>query len=361
VQQRFAVRRERVEAGRDQRLDVVWNGDVLVDQLALFGKHTPVTQHPDELLGVEGVSSGSLEESSLSLCGEDRLLQERGKQARGLVGPQRGERDRVRVPLAAAPTRVPLVQLRPGAAEHEQRDAARPVDEVFDESDQCIVGPVEILEDQHEWPRARDPLDETTPGGERLLPLARQRCTGTGKWCEACIQPVTIRGVFGSLLHCHGQFGNGFLRRVRLEDSRLSLHHFSERPVRDSLAIGERASLPPEHELGPVVNPLPELGEESCLADARFARHRHELHGCIAQRSRIDGLEEREVVIAADQRCAHDRLHVDAKTAARRNRLPQRQRLRFAFHSHGLERFVLEEILGCAVRGLADDDPADGG
>src|SRR5439155_5124800 len=118
-QQRLAVRQERVEASCDQRLDVVWNGDVAVAQLALFCEHTPVTQHPDELLGVQRVASGSLEERSLRLRGEDRFLQERGEQACGFVGAERGERDRVRVPLAATPTRVPLVQLGPGAAEHE--------------------------------------------------------------------------------------------------------------------------------------------------------------------------------------------------------------------------------------------------
>ena len=79
VQQCLAVRWERVEASRDQRLDVVWNGDVAVAQLALFREHTSVTQHPDEFLGVQRVASGSLEERPLRLRGEDRFLQERGE------------------------------------------------------------------------------------------------------------------------------------------------------------------------------------------------------------------------------------------------------------------------------------------
>jgi len=33
----------------------------------------------------------------------------------------------------------------------------------------------------------------------------------------------------------------------------------------------------------------------------------------------------RELALAADQRRAHDRFHVDAETTARRNRVPQRQ------------------------------------
>ena len=166
VQQCFPVRRERVEASRDQRLDVVGDGDVLVDQLALFGKHTPVTQHPDELLGVEGVSPGSLEESSLRLCGEDRLLHERREQVCGFVGAERGQRDRVRITLAATPALVSLVQLGSGAAEYEQRNIRRPVDEVLDEGDERVIRPVEVLEDQHEWPLAGDSFDEAPPGGE---------------------------------------------------------------------------------------------------------------------------------------------------------------------------------------------------
>ena len=56
VQQRLAVRRERVEASRDQRLDVVWYGNVPVAQLALFREHASVAQHPDELLGVQRIA-----------------------------------------------------------------------------------------------------------------------------------------------------------------------------------------------------------------------------------------------------------------------------------------------------------------
>ena len=79
VQQRFAVGRERVEASRDQCLDVVGHGDLVVTQLTLLREHPSVTQHPDELLGVERIASGSLQEHSLRLRREDRLLQERGE------------------------------------------------------------------------------------------------------------------------------------------------------------------------------------------------------------------------------------------------------------------------------------------
>src|SRR5205807_7724220 len=105
-------------------------------------------------------------------------------------------------------------------------------------------------------------------------------------------------------------------------------------------------------------DPLPELGEKPCLSDARLAGHGHELNGGVTQRSRVDGLEEREIVVAADQRRADDRLHVDAETTARSDCMPERQRLRFALQRHRLERLVLDKLLRRAVGGLADDDVA---
>ena len=82
---------------------------------------------------------------------------------------ERRERDRRRVALAAAPAGPPLEQLRPRRADDEQRHAGRPVDEVVDEVEQAVVGPVQILEDEHERALLGERLEEAAPGGERLV------------------------------------------------------------------------------------------------------------------------------------------------------------------------------------------------
>ncbi len=50
----------------------------------------------------------------------------------------------------------------------QDRDAARPIDEVVDEVEQTVVGPVQVLEHQHQRPLLGKGLQEPPPGGERL-------------------------------------------------------------------------------------------------------------------------------------------------------------------------------------------------
>ena len=84
--------------------------------------------------------------------------QERLDEVSRLGGRERPERDGQRVPLAATPVRPALEQLRPRAADHEQRHALDEVDEAVDEVQQPVVGPVEVV--HHE--------DKRAPLGERL-------------------------------------------------------------------------------------------------------------------------------------------------------------------------------------------------
>ena len=72
------------------------------------------------------------------------------------------------VQLAAAPAGPSLEELRPRAADDEQRDAAQPVDELVDEVEQAVVGPVEVFEHEHERALLGECLEESPPGGEGL-------------------------------------------------------------------------------------------------------------------------------------------------------------------------------------------------
>ena len=71
--------------------------------------------------------------------------------------------------LPSAPPRPPLEQLRTRSPDDEQRRVVHPVDEVVDEVEQVVVGPVQVLEDEHEGPALGERLEEAAPGRERLV------------------------------------------------------------------------------------------------------------------------------------------------------------------------------------------------
>lgn len=132
LEQRLPLLWKRVEARLDQRLDGLRNRDLCLsrDQIPrgpATDQHAAIDEHPDELLRVQGVPSRSRQQGRLGLGREDRPVQERGDQLRGLLGRERRQRDGSVVPLAAAPGGCPLVQLGPRRAKDEQRHPARPV------------------------------------------------------------------------------------------------------------------------------------------------------------------------------------------------------------------------------------------
>ena len=103
----------------------------------------------------------------------------------------------------------------------------------------------------------------------------------------------------------------------------LRFDHLAERPVGDALPIGKRTALPPEDELGPVVDPTPKLSGEPRLADAGLPGDRQQLGRGIPQRARVRGLQQCEVVVSTDQRRLDDGLDVHAEAPAWCSRVPE--------------------------------------
>ncbi|HEX2428779.1 MAG TPA: hypothetical protein VHI53_12680 [Gaiellaceae bacterium] len=92
---------------------------------------------------------------------------------------ERRERERRRVELAAAPVGPSLEQLRPRRRDDEQRDVRHPLDELVQEVEQALVGPVDVLEDEHEGTLLGEALEEAAPRGERLVAaVAAELCLG---------------------------------------------------------------------------------------------------------------------------------------------------------------------------------------
>ena len=109
-----------------------------------------------ELLGVERVPSGALEQRLLDVGRQHRAFEQGAPMSRAVCSSDSGARAIV-VALSLPPPQLgpPREQLRPGRADDEQRDVGHPVDELVDEVEQAVVGPVEILEDEDRAAAAR--------------------------------------------------------------------------------------------------------------------------------------------------------------------------------------------------------------
>ena len=154
------VRRERVEARRDQRLERVGQRQLP------FGR--ALDQHPRVLLGVQRVARGVREQARPDVASHRRLLEQRAQQRDRLLGRQRLERPH------GTPLRPALEQLGTRRADDRERDVRAPRGEVLDEIEHAVVRPVQVFEREHEQAAVpRHARHVAAPRGERLTLVAR--------------------------------------------------------------------------------------------------------------------------------------------------------------------------------------------
>ena len=285
----------------------------------------PLAEHARELLGVQRVAAGVLEQPCLHTGLDDRAPEERVQEGHGLVLRERREQDRRRVDLSASPARTTDEQLRAGGAEHEQRNAARPLDEVVDEVEQRVVGPMQVLEDEDERTLFRERLEEPAPGRERLAALRRppspSRCRGRRADAGAARPTRPRRRPAGPSGPARLELLGRLARAFGLEDSGLRLDDLPERPERDAFAVRKRAAVAPvdEPELSRL-DRLEELEDQPALADPGDADERQELRRALARDADERLAEKVELPLAADEEAPPDRFDSDA--CARREAPP---------------------------------------
>ena len=145
---------ERVEPGGEQRLHRPGQrgrlDGVLLDQAV------------DHLLREQGVATGALGHLRHDPGPAAVLMGGAGHQRRhqlaGLVRGERLERDRGGVLSPAAPAGPSLEELVPSEADQQQR-ATDPARQVVDQVEHSLVGPVDVVEREHEGSPLRDSLD----------------------------------------------------------------------------------------------------------------------------------------------------------------------------------------------------------
>ena len=108
---------------------------------------------------------------------------------------QRLEAERHEVPPAGAPVRSMLEELRTRDGDDQDRDATAPFDEVVDEVERAGIGPVEVLEHEHDRALGGDPLEERPPRREQLLARHLGRRVDTQQDEERGLDPAPLRFV----------------------------------------------------------------------------------------------------------------------------------------------------------------------
>lgn len=319
-----------------------------VRQLAPLGEDARV------LLGVERVASGAGEQLRPRLGREQWLGDEPADEPCGLLIRERGERDCERVRLATTPARSPLQELRPRRADDEERNSAHPVDEVIKEVEQVLVAPMQILQNQNERPLRGKRLEELPPGGKRLRALvaaAHLRRAKADKRAQVRLESAILNRLV--------QLPPNFLGRVALEDSRLGLDNFAERPERDTVTVWKTAALTPRDQLLIGIDDPGELVNDPRLPDSRDADQSDQLWLALLARA-LEGLrKETKLSLSPDQDAALGLLHIHADPRARPHHLPHRHWLGLAL---GINRLVLpirDYPLGRTKRRLPHQDAVD--
>ena len=257
LQELLLLARKGVDPRSDDALQGLGRGDRRV---------AAVREHPRVLLCEERIALGPLQERGLLIGREDRRSEQSGKQSRGVLVRQRCERDGRGVALAATPAGSALEQLGARRADDEERNARHPVDESVDEVEQGIVGPVEVLEDEHDGLPLRQRLEEAPPRGEGLVEArlrGRPRLLDTGQREKVPFDPRRLGLVGNEVANGGRDLCPRLVGAVGLENSRLRLQDLRESPERRPLAVRKRATLPPDDELGIVVGDAEELADEA--------------------------------------------------------------------------------------------------
>ncbi len=152
----------------------------------------------------------------------------------GLLLGERREADRRGVELAAAPVRAAARGARVARCTTTRSGtSAHPVDELVDEVEQALVGPVQVLEHEDERPLLGERLEEAPPGGEGLAAAVSSE-PGLGlesdERTKMRLDPAGVAGVLDGVLDGRVQLLGRVRLGVSLGDPRLRLHDLARAP-----------------------------------------------------------------------------------------------------------------------------------
>ena len=269
------------------------------DPAAAALEQAAVLEQAHELLGEERVAAAALEDQGLEVGGQ-RLGAEAGAgQLGGLLAGERAEGERARrSPRSRHRGRLSSSTSGRAVARTSKGTLGTALREEVHEGQHRLVGPVQVLDDEHQRAAGGEALEEVAPGREVLLAAgllgleAEQRRAGGHAAGRGRAPP--------------GERSRGAPRcgpRRRSRGCRPRPCTISESAQKVTLrAEGQAAALAPCDELGPVVETTGELGEQAALADAGLAetRVKRGLRPSSAASEQL--LQRGELLLAADER-----------------------------------------------------------
>ena len=193
------------------------------------------------------------------------------------------------------------LQLGAGEAEDEDRVAPRPLEKVGDELDQRGVGPLQVLEEEHDRELLREPLEEQSPGAEELFLAPGAAFFETEKMRKPRLGEAALLCIGHVLLEGRPQLGAGGGGFFAFHDLGPHPDHLGQCPERHSLAVGKAAPPVPPDLIDEPVEVLVELPAEPRLADAGDPDDRDELRLSLLGAGVEELLHESQLPVAADE------------------------------------------------------------
>ena len=333
-----------------------------------------VDQHAHQLLDEIRVAFGTAREQ-VAQCRRHRRQpkQQRVDQLAAAAPGQRRQVDALVVRLAAAPKRPPFVERRPGGAHQQQRQPGTALGDVVDEVERAFVGPVQIVEQEHDR-HGSGTVQGTDILAQRMKrPVAQLLCLAgdagdvrVGAVVEA--DELADQGdMLGGAFSQHGaqaarQLGLGDALRIAVQDLELRRQQIAQQTVRQVVAVRLRPATKQAMRQVAALQPVREFGQQPALAHASIGDHgdQHE-HAVFSHRI--------EVLVQARQfRVAADHAHFQTLEAAVRHPEGARtraehdvapDRLGDALDLNWRLRLHFEHAAHMAVGVVADAHPAD--
>ena len=247
-----------------------------------------------------------------------------------------------------------LTELGPGEAEHEDRVLVRPLEQVVDEIEQTVTGPLQVLEDHHHRLVLGEALEEHPPAREQLL-ACQARLGDAEQSPEPRDQELAIGGADDPAVEARVELRDRLLEGRFLGDPKPLAHHLRERPIRDPVAVGQAASGMEQEVVGQAVGVLDEFPTKPRLADAGRPGDRHQTCDAMLDAGVKQVLDQSQVGVAPHQRRLKARFALLAADAAHHSSgMPQVHRLSLA-----LEDMLAGVLVGDRGRAHLPSDVVD--
>ena len=232
--------------------------------VALAFEGAVVHEHAHELADEEGIALAGGEHASGDgggqLVGADDV---RGEPRRG-AGVEAGERHHLAHEAAGAGQRRPrLAQLGARGQQHQQRRIRAPLDEMLGEVEQQRLGPLHVVDRQHDRPPRREPGEEAADDEERLL----RRGGSAGEQRGDAADDARALGVLAGQRRVDG--GAHGVGAGAVVEPEMGAQRFGQRRE-GGAASGVAARV--EHR-GGVADAAPDLAHEPRLAEPGRAEH----------------------------------------------------------------------------------------